>query len=179
MILNIFRGIFLLYLATTGALPVSTLRASAGNTLTAAELQNGVINAGNASLFSSVRDKLLRKECVSILAIGGSVTCGVSIPSKNESLQNSTGCNTPSGCACAGNYCPTLAWPVWIVAKLNAAFPCLDSDGRPATHGLRNVCRGGVASDFCERRLSPPKNMSILCTILFVAHSFLRLFCRY
>ena len=102
--------------------------------ITPAAFFHGVITFGAPELLSGVASKLLRGECLRVIALGGSVTCATAGGVQNRS-------DHPHA---VGD-----AWPARFGAALDAAFPCSG-----AGHAVANLCQGAVASDFWVERVA-------------------------
>jgi hypothetical protein len=86
-----------------------------------------VLNAGDASYLAAVRNATQRSRCLRMVALGGSVTCGVA--------QDPRHTDRPAG--------KHEAWPAWLTFLLNQRLPCDGGD-----HKMDNLCVSGAASDY-------------------------------
>ena len=90
-------------------------------------VRSALLNAGQGLV--KVSTKLVKRLCINILVLGGSVSCGSQ----------------------AGGY--LYSWPHRLVERLNIERPCVNASGDSARHQLWNHCRGGVGSDFWVGKL--------------------------
>lgn len=79
--------------------------------------------------------KLNKEECLHIVVIGGSITCGEGDPKRGGGRGNRN-----------------LAWPFIFEKLLNKYVPCQSTE-TGNKHVVNNLCVGGVASDFWVERL--------------------------
>lgn len=82
-------------------------------------------------------------QCIRVLAIGGSITCGAGAADPND-----------------GGTLAALSWTAWLERRLNDAFPCTHesaanrSAGTESRHIVVNCCRGASAADFWVDRVA-------------------------
>ena len=95
---------FLLAIAATlgAATPIDDLRT--------------ILHRGDPALLQPVYDKLLSGQCITVLAIGGSVTCGIASSVSVHGKHGGHHEDDPKG--------KDGAWPAFLQILLNANFPC-------------------------------------------------------
>ena len=84
--------------------------------LTPEHFARGLANGGDAGLFARAHARLARGQCLHVLAIGGSLSCG---------NLGGTDDTQPRG--------RLVAWPAALQVELNARFPCGTASPRAAT----------------------------------------------
>lgn len=123
----------MLTLASSAALQNTTTTlqdttTTAGAVISPAVMTQAIVNFGQLSI-GNIASKLLNRNCLRIVVLGGSVTCGVSL--------NKTHPDRPNG--------KTDAWPAHLQAYLNSAMPCI-LDG-VSSHIVQNLAMSGKSTD--------------------------------
>ena len=118
--------------------PRPCVEVSGGNaqvSLQAGNFHSSVLNYGS---FSGRALSLLQHgQCLQIMAIGGSVTCGHCLDRNSTQLPSER-----------------TAWPSALANLLNNELPCHNSSGMLSNHVVTNVCAGGWSTALWLERIS-------------------------
>ncbi|GLC46255.1 hypothetical protein PLESTB_000598900 [Pleodorina starrii] len=107
-----------------------------------------VINFGDVSMLKRLHEKLLAKQCLHIVVIGGSVTEGIYIqPPFNE----------------------TGVWHQVFKSLLDARYPCVRNAGESGQHTMTVLAKGGCPSGYWNDLLSGSQEVVVYGADLVLA----------